>query len=371
MFRTASQHLTRIHPSFPPQHRLAATPSPLHQFIEKFSAVSHDASLHNNLITILNEENDPLFSWAKTQLSLATQQSLSINCSAARQAAQAGTLINALLETCCYLKKYRLARPDDSLLECIEQQHRQYLISSLQSSFYSADDESKCRLIAAVEERAWKNMGIEPDPLIQQQAWMRRASRLNPCCLNESELLALCDYVNSSTGIFNIVNAASRSAAYYGIDYFQNIIQIYIDTLNASLHKLQSNRDFGKQNLTIHKGIHLGRLDGRFNLAHLEHAYHHGSLIAFPHPISGTIDPNESYAHTKHDIGYHYELMLTIPTGADVDILHDSKTRGQKEIIAPSGLRFCVTGRYQRDVAIASTGSIASIQGYQLIHMPH
>lgn len=366
MFRTASHHFSRVSPQFHTHHPLHLTHSPLTRFIEKLKTINRDAHLQSNLIAMQKEENDFLFSWAKTQLNLATHQSLSTNCASARQAAQAGTLINALLETCCYLKKYSLGTTGDSLLHCIEPQHRQMLIHSFQQSFESADEKNKLNLIAAIEGGTLEKIGIQPAPLLQQQALQKQAASSAKKFLNESELLALIDYVNSATGIFNIVSAAGRAEAYYGIDFFQRVIAVYAVTLNSALDKLYSNTDFSKHKIVMFKGIHLGRLEGLFNRAHLENSYHQGSLIAFPHPVSGTIDIDESYANTKYDRGYQHELTLTIPLGADVDSFHDTQTRGQKEIIAPAGLRFVVTEKYQREVSIASTGSTGLIEGYKL-----
>ena len=364
MFRAASHHFARISPQVHTYHHLDH--SPLTRFTEKLKRIGCDAHLQSNLIAMQKEENDFLLSWAKTQLNLATHQSLSTNCIPARQAAQAGTLINALLETCCYLKKYRLGTTGDSLLHCIEPQHRLMLINSFKASFESSDEKNKLNLIAAIEDGTLEKIGIQTAPLLQQQALQKQAASTVKKFLNESELLALIDYVNSATGIFNIVSAAGRAEAYYGIDFFQRVIAVYAETLNSALDKLYSNTDFSKYEIVMFKGIHLGRLEGLFNRAHLENSYHQGSLIAFPHPISGTIDIDESYANTKYDQGYQYELMLTIPVVADVDAFHDTKTRGQKEIIAPAGLRFIVTKKYQREVAIASTGVTGLIEGYKL-----
>lgn len=364
MFRTASHHFSRVSPQFHTHPHLDH--SPLTRFTEKLKTIYCDAHLQSNLITMQKEENDSLFNWAKTQLNLATQQSLSINCTPARQAAQAGTLINALLETCCYLKKYNPGTTGDALLHCIAPQHRLMLINSFQASFESADEKNKVNLLAAIEQGTLEKIGMQPAPLLQQQALQKKAASAAKKFLNESELLALIDYVNSATGIFNIVSAAGRAEAYYGIDFFQRVIVVYVETLNSALNKLYSNTDFSKHEIIMFKGIHLGRLEGLFNRAHLENSYHQGSLIAFPHPVSGTIDIDESYANTKYDRGYQHELMLTIPVAADVDAFHDTQTRGQKEIIAPAGLRFIVTEKYQREVPIASTGSTGLIEGYKL-----
>ena len=369
MFRTAVHKPIRINPQFQSHQHLSQTPSALARFTEKIYTIKHDTNLHSNLIALQTEENNNLFNWAKSQLNLASQQSLSISCIPSRQAAKAGTLISALLESCCYLKKYNPGTIGDTLLNCIEPQHRLMLINSFRASFESADSQSKLNLISAIDDGVLKKIGIYSDPLLQQQATNKKSSAVTKKYLDESELLALIDYVNSSTGIFNIVSTAGRAKSYYGIDFFQRVIQIYVETLNSALDKLYSNIDFNKHDIAIFKGIHLGRLEGRFNRAHLENAYHQGSLIAFPHPISGTIEANESYANTKYDQGYQHELTLTIPIGANVDPFHDTQTRGQKEIISPAGLCFTVYEKYQREVALARTGGIGLIEGYKLMYV--
>lgn len=189
-------------------------------------------------------------------------------------------------------------------------------------------------------------LSVPPEALELARQWGDIAPEMQ---LNKSELLALIDYVDSETDTFNASNNVALANAYYGEKVLADVMQVFTKALNGAVNKLCAHPHFGLTNITAYKGVLMGNTAGPFRLRMLESAVGTGKLIAFPQVLSATSHPEQSYAAKKYAEGYHYECELTLKNACAVDFFHDSKTRGEMEVIAPAGQKFIVTGKKTRE----------------------
>ena len=187
--------------------------------------------------------------------------------------------------------------------------------------------------------------------------------------LNEAELLALVDYVNSSTGTFNAVNGAALAADYYGEPVLQQMMGTFSAALDGAIRKLCRHPYFGLHNVKTYKGVRLDDEAGRFRRAMLDAAVGTDKVIAFPNVLSATANPSKSYVVTKAELGYSLELEITMRNGFDADAFHDTRTMGEGEVIGPRGQTFIVTAKVDEEVYVEASARFEFIERFRLA--PH
>lgn len=184
--------------------------------------------------------------------------------------------------------------------------------------------------------------------------------------LTEAELLALVDYVNSTTGTFNAVNGAALAEAYYSEPVLQQMMGTYSAALDHAIGKLCRHPYFGLHDIKTYKGIFLYNESGVFRRAMLDAAVGTNKVIAFPNVLSATANPSKSYAVTKARLGYALELEITMRTAFDADPFHDTETMGEGEVIGPRGQKFIVTQKVEEMEYVESAGQSELIERYVL-----
>jgi hypothetical protein len=184
--------------------------------------------------------------------------------------------------------------------------------------------------------------------------------------LTEAELLALVDYVNSTTGTFNAVNGAALAEAYYSEPVLQQMMGTYSAALDQAIRKLCRHSYFGLHDVKTYKGIFLYNESGLFRRAMLNAAVGTNKVIAFPNVLSATANPSKSYAVTKSRLGYSLELEITMRTAFDADPFHDAETMGEGEVIGPRGQKFIVTQKVEEMEYVESAGQAEPIERYIL-----
>ncbi len=362
-----------LHPStrlsHPPRGYTREARSPLGALMAELRDITVTPSIQEQLIALYNAHAPVLDTFIREQHSRALQQGTGIDNLASRAAAQATRLRHALHACCDFLHHYDVRSPAADLQASITPTHRRTLATSFATSFAAQPALRQSALVSALAPRA-----------LQRLSRLAERHLVNPgdntgddaddIRLSEDEALALIDYVHADTGSFNALNAAALCDGYYQIEVFRQITEGVSSALERALHKLCRHAAFRLEDICVYKGIRLDGPDGMLMRAHLEHALHHQSCIAFPNFLSSTTDPLMSYATTKTGQGYTGELQMHVPLMASVDAFHAVPTIGQQEAMAPRGLRFTVRERSLREIRCPSTGSLQPVEVFVLASVP-
>jgi len=257
---------------------------------------------------------------------------------------------------------------ESAFLRQIQPGHRQKLFSVFRESFIAETDERQAMILSALSPTLTRQLhaeGILPvgcgpgtaaagdDPAPAHQ-------------LGEAELLALVDYVNSTSGTFNAVNGTAIAKDYYGETVLASALSVFRAALCSAVDKLCSHEAFGRRNILACKGIRLDDLASGFRLHMLEAALKHRRLVAFPSVLSASSRPDQSYFQSKFSEGYSAELQLRMPVACAVDAFHDSTTKHEQEILAPAGLRCRVIGKTVQPARVPEYGADAVGDRYEL-----
>lgn len=254
---------------------------------------------------------------------------------------------------------------EHAFLEQITSSHLKTLIADFQASWGKNNEVRQAAILSALAPKVAAQFDLAATPAHRKhmQAWASLSPELQ---LNQSELLALVDYVNSATGTFNAVNGAAMAGAYYGDKILPGLMQVFSNALNGAIAKLCEHPYFGKTHILAYKGINLQNISGRFRREMLEGAVGTGKIIAFPNVLSTTSDPSKSYAVQKFSQGYTIECQIRMAKAFDADPFHDEMTMGESEFIGPAGQRFNVVGKEGVTVADPETASSIEIDRYLL-----
>ncbi len=279
----------------------------------------------------------------------------------ARNAAAVQTICYALDAFVDFSRHYDVqATPEDcsvpstaadiehAFLKQIRSTHRDKLLSKFRESLRANSEQRRAAVLSAIDGTLLDRLGaagIIPTAgdLDETKAWRRQSDPA--LALNEAELLALVDYLNSATGTFNVVNGAAIASAYYGEHALHSRIGVFSAALAGAISKLCDHPFFARRDIICYKGLRLNSLDAPFRLAVLEEACAKGGLVAFPNVLSASCDPEHSYARKKFEDGYTLECMITMRRGFYADPFHDVDTMGEQEILGPARQRFRVTGK--------------------------
>lgn len=286
-----------------------------------------------------------------------------------REAAAAHSLAYALRAVCDMTKNYELklaarmpgkqsdARQVDSeFLAHIRPEHMKRLRSDFSRTWSNNSLERRAAIFSAVAPGVMERLDVAAKAEERELA-MSWGSIPEHMQLLASELLALVDYVNSSTGTFNAVNSAAVAHAFYGEPLFMQLVAGFNAALDSAIEKLCKHPYFGLKNIVTYKGIRLENAAGPFRMAMLKDAIGTGRIIAFPNVLSTTRNEYASYASTKFSGGYSTELQITMRRGVDADPFHDDTTMGEMEVLGPRGQKFIVTEKTETFINDLETGS--------------
>jgi hypothetical protein len=235
---------------------------------------------------------------------------------------------------------------ESEFLRQIRSTHHHHLLAQFHDSFRANSAERRAAVLSALDCKLTDKLQAAGVISMAGMASEVRALRVDPTkTLNEAELLAVVDYLNSATGTFNAVNGAAMASAYYGEHALQARISVFSTALASAIAKLCDHPYFGRRDIIGYKGIRLNGLDSPFRLAVLSEASTKGGLVAFPNVLSVSADPEHSYARKKFGEGYTLECMITMRRAFYADPFHDASTMGEQEILGPAHQRFRVSGK--------------------------
>ena len=255
---------------------------------------------------------------------------------------------------------------DSAFQKQIMPAHEAHLMSQFRSSWKKNNEQRQAAIFSVIHPEVAAEIGLTPHKT--QAEISRMWGPISPDkLLLKSELLALIDYVNSTTGTFNAVNGAAIADAYYGQNLMNNLTQVISTALVGSINKLTEHPYFGKTDIKVFKGINLSNdAASLFRYEALKAAVGSGKIIAFPQVLSASSDPLQSYACSKHDQGYNVECEMTMESACYVDPFHDNRTMGEHEVLGKPGQKFIVTGRYSVTTAVAEQGGLSEIDRFVL-----
>lgn len=297
--------------------------------------------------------------WAKAQTEMAGSPDQVLQCQ--KNAAEAHALTYALQAMVDFGQRYDgfspacmpvapadAGAPDTGFLRQIRPHHRESLLDDFSQSFRAESVERQTAIRSALSAALAGKLQAEGIlPSCSEGASAAAGPRLD-----EAELLALLDYVNSRTGTFNALNSTAIARDYYGEPVLASALTVFRSALYGAVDKLCRHPAFGRRDVRAYKGVRLSDTAAGFRLRMLEEALAHRRLIAFPSVLSASSDPDKSYFRTKFDHGYTIELSMTMPVACDVDAFHDLSTKGEQEVLAPAGQRYRVTGKSEQRVLV-------------------
>jgi len=322
------------------------------------------------------------YEWGKRQALAASSGTTSSQHSGARNAAAVHTICYALDAYVDFSKRYDATMPTLSVrstsgtpnlasvfLKQISPQHKEDLLTKFRATFLANDEERQSALMSSLDTQLSERLiadGVidRRDARATHDAIQSKQSFING--LNEAELLAVLDYLSSSSGTLNMVNGAAMAKAYYGEPALQSCVSVYSAMLNNAINKLCVHPWFARRDIVVYKGIRLTTLDEPFRTAMLREAHQNKSCVSFPSVLSASCDPNSSYARTKFSEGYTLECVITMRQGFYADPFHDTQSMGEHEILGSAMQRFRVTGKSSTLVSDPNTGSEQEIDRYLL-----
>lgn len=255
---------------------------------------------------------------------------------------------------------------DLAFREQITPEHETYLMSTFRTSWNKNDSLRQAAIFSVIHPEVAAEIGLKPDKTLTEIS-SRWGSIPPHKQLMKSELLALMDYVNSTTGIFNATNGAAMAEAYYQQKMMSDLIQVVSTALVGSINKLTEHPYFGKKNIETYKGINLSNdAAGLFRYAALKAAVRNETAISFPQVLSASSEELQSYARTKYDFGYVVECKIMMEKACYVDPFHDQNSRGEHEVIGEPGQKFVVTDRYSVITPTGETGGHNEIDRFVL-----
>lgn len=300
------------------------------------------------------------YEWGRRQAQAASRNHPPANLVNARNAAAVHTICYALDAFIGFSRHYdspskhpAASAPNATdlkheFLKQIRNQHRNHLLAQFRQSMRANSEERRAAVVSALDPQLIDHLTatgvISVDDIRQEVNFHRRQLPLART-LNEAELLAIVDYLNSGTGTFNVVNGTAMASAYYGEHALHSRTVVFGAALASAIDKLCDHPYFGRRDTVCYKGIRLNGLDTPFRLAMLNSAHANKGWVAFPNVLSASCDPEHSYAKKKFDEGYTLECMLTMRKGFYADPFHDVHTMGEQEILGPANQRFRVTGK--------------------------
>lgn len=379
MFRHLSRSLTG-RTAQPSTRRALSNPThPVEQLKQTLRALQHNEQplptlRQLNTSELMTEVRD----WYKAEYDAAGKSGDVRDDVHARNAAAGHALCYAMDAVVHLSNKYNLTlkvrKPHDKdaapatdreFLEQIRQRHADALKADFLASWKANNEVRQAAILSVLLPSVAMQMGLTSSAshAAQARSWGTIPARL---LLSEAELLALVDYLNSTTGTFNAVNGAALANAYYGEPVLQQIMSTFARSLDSAINKLCTHPYFGKHDIQTYKGIRLADESGPFRRSMLDAALGSQKMIVFPNVLSATSLATKSYAITKAELGYSFELGIMMRTGFDADPFHDTQTMGEGEILGPAGQRFIVAAKVEEEAYVPYAGRTTFIDRYVL-----
>jgi hypothetical protein len=225
-----------------------------------------------------------------------------------------------------FLKHYTVTARDMTLEAAIVPTYKNFLIEVIRDRFSDIELSDQLALASATEPETLMKLGL---PVSKEAMALsiaeKHASRPQ---LREDHLLALIDYCNSQTEMFNPINDSMRLWQISGVDKLASITSCMSKSLNQALNILLKHNAFVYRG-PLYKGLTLHNPAGSFRASKMQPGMEHTT----PHWSSTTRFEKENYSIKKVD--RHVQLTICDAEGVRAHIFNDAKPRGEGEVIMP------------------------------------
>lgn len=225
-----------------------------------------------------------------------------------------------------FLRHYSVTAKGMTLEAAIVPKYKNILIEAVHDRFRNLELSDQLALASATESETLVKLGL---PVSREAMNLSLAEKnAGRPQLREDHLLALIDYCNSQTEMFNPVNDSMRLWQISGVSNLATITSCLSKSLNEGLKILLMHDAFVYRG-PLYKGLTLRNPAGSYRASKMLPGMEHTS----PHWLSTTRFEKENYAVKKGD----RDVQLTIcdAEGVRAHIFNDAKPRGEGEVIMP------------------------------------
>lgn len=232
----------------------------------------------------------------------------------------------SLTETPRFLLNYAVNTPGITLEAAITPKHKSYLVESLTESFPKLNDADQMAMAGAISPDVLIKLGL---PVSRDAMNLSIANKKSGTPqLTEDHLLALVDYCNSNSGMFNAINDSMRIWQLCGVNTLALVTSCLSKPLNEGFSIL-SKYDAFLYRGPLYKGVTICNPAGAFRLSKMQP----GMQYCSPHWSSATHVESQNYAARKPD----RQLQMTIlhAEGVRAHMFNNISSMGEGEVIMP------------------------------------
>lgn len=232
-----------------------------------------------------------------------------------------------------FLKHYAVTARDMTFEAAIVPKYKNALIEVAHERFSELGSSDQMALASATSPETLMKLGLP----VSREAMNLSCAEKNAGRpqLREDHLLALFDYCNSQTEMFNPINDSMRLWQIGGVDKLASITSCLSKSLNEALNILLNHEAFFYRG-PLYKGLSLHNPAGAFRASKMQPGMEHIS----PHWSSTTRFESENYSVKKPD--RHVQLTICDAEGVRAHIFNDAKSIvksggiiGEGEVIMP------------------------------------
>lgn len=216
--------------------------------------------------------------------------------------------------------------------------------TGITNSFHSLSAEEKNLVLSIVDDEAVQVFKLQAPSTLAKKVPVEQ-------CLTKDEWLALYDYVDKSTGTFNLLRYTADMSE-LGCHTPAEYVAGFTNALDRAVQKLLNNPAFrSEENAVLYKGIivesgassngNVSTLVGRDEVVNkgLHEAHESRGDLIIRRFIGATLDRNQSYLDR---LGYGAEMQFTGVQAAKTELLCARELRVQQIVIIPRGKAFTV-----------------------------
>ncbi len=232
-----------------------------------------------------------------------------------------------------FLKQYTVTARNMTFEAAIVPEYKNVLIEIARHRFSELEPTEQMALAGATAPETLGKLGL---PVSREAMNVSFAEKnAGKPQLREDHLLALFDYCNSQTGMFNPINDSMRLWQIGGVDKLASITSCLSKSLNEALNILLKHDAFNYRG-PLYKGLSLYNPAGAFRASKMQPGMEHTS----PHWSSTTRFERENYSVKKLD--RQVQLTICDAEGVRAHLFNDAKPviesdviKGEGEVIMP------------------------------------
>lgn len=232
-----------------------------------------------------------------------------------------------------FLKQYTVTARDMTFEAAIVPKYKNVLIEIARHRFGQLEPTDQMDLAGVTAPETLRKLGLPVSREAMNVSFAEKSAGKPQ--LREDHLLALFDYCNSQTGMFNPINDSMRLWQLGGIDKLASITSCLSKSLNEALNILLKHDAFYYRG-PLYKGITLYNPAGAFRVSRMQP----GMEYTNPHWSSTTEFERENYSFKKLD--RQVQLTICDAEGVRAHIFNDAQTvtklseiKGEGEVIMP------------------------------------